>query len=115
MIFKIFAFLFLLTLLFFVIFRKFNVKVVKYIMEFVLSCGIVFVIWPEQLTAISNMVGIGRGADLILYLLCLFFAATFLGAYHRFREVDKRFTNLVRVMAIRDAAVPYSHHLQNDS
>lgn len=108
MIFKVFALSILISMLMFVILRKFSVKAAKFIIEFVLICGIVFVIWPDQLTALSNKVGIGRGADLVLYLLCLCFAATFLGAYHRSRLADRRFTELVRAIAIKEAVEPLS-------
>lgn len=58
---------------------------------------------PDLLVRIAHFLGIGRGADLVLYLSILFmFVACFL-IYLRFRRLDEQLTTIVRHLAIHDA------------
>lgn len=58
---------------------------------------------PEILVRIAHFLGIGRGADLVLYLAILSSFAAFFVTYLRFRRVDEQLTKIVRHLAIRDA------------
>lgn len=58
---------------------------------------------PELLVVVARFVGIGRGADLVLYLSIIFvFVAVFL-IYLRFKRVDEQITQLTRRIAILSA------------
>lgn len=58
---------------------------------------------PDLLVRIAHFLGIGRGADLVLYLSILStFVACFL-IYLRFRRIDEQMTTIIRHLAIRDA------------
>jgi hypothetical protein len=58
---------------------------------------------PEVLVHVAHFLGIGRGADLVLYLsILLNFFALFV-IYLRFRRVDEQLTKIVRHLAIREA------------
>ena len=59
--------------------------------------------FPALLVGIAHFLGIGRGADLVLYLSILFFFGAFFLTYLRFRRVDEQLTKIVRHLAIRDA------------
>jgi len=61
------------------------------------------VVRPNDVTWMANRLGVGRGADLVLYLLVAGFALATLNTYLRFRELDRRFTDLTRTLAIREA------------
>jgi small membrane protein len=61
------------------------------------------VVRPNDVTWVANRLGVGRGADLVLYLLVAGFALATLNTYLRFRELDRRFTDLTRTLAIREA------------
>jgi hypothetical protein len=63
------------------------------------------VLRPDDLTRIANHVGVGRGADLLLYGLLV--AAIFLvvNTGLRFRAVERRMTELVRAFALHEAEV----------
>jgi hypothetical protein len=61
------------------------------------------VAFPESLAVIARSLGIGRGADLVLYLSILFMFAAFFIVYLRFRKIDEQLTRIVRHLAIRDA------------
>ncbi len=57
---------------------------------------------PILLVRIAHFLGIGRGADLVLYLSILFTFVAFFITYLRFRRVDEQLTKIVRHLAIRD-------------
>ena len=61
------------------------------------------IIQPSVAQYAAEQVGVTRGTDLLLYLLVIVFAATSLGFYFRFRELERRLTDLTRAQAIREA------------
>ena len=61
------------------------------------------IVRPDDVTWVANQLGVGRGADLVLYLLVGGFVLAMLNTYLRFREMDRRFTQLSRALAIREA------------
>lgn len=58
---------------------------------------------PDDLTTIARLLGVGRGTDLVLYALVVAFMAGMFSFYQRFRIVDRRYTELARTVAIREA------------
>jgi hypothetical protein len=60
---------------------------------------------PDDLTALARLVGVGRGTDLVLYALVVAFMAGMFSFYQRFRVVDRRYTELARIVALREAEV----------
>ena len=58
---------------------------------------------PDDLTAVARALGVGRGTDLVLYALVVAFMAGMFSMYQRFRVVDRRYTELARTVAIREA------------
>lgn len=58
---------------------------------------------PEILVRAAHFLGIGRGADLVLYLSVIFSFLAFFITYLRFRRVEEQLTTIVRHIAIRDA------------
>jgi hypothetical protein len=58
---------------------------------------------PDDLTTIARALGVGRGTDLVLYALVVAFMAGMFSFYQRFRVVDRRYTELARTVAIREA------------
>jgi len=65
--------------------------------------AIVSIIDPTVTQRAAEALGVTRGTDLLLYLLVLVFAATSLGFYFRFRELERRLADLARAEAIREA------------
>ena len=63
----------------------------------------VSIIQPSVAQWAAELVGVTRGTDLLLYLLVMVFAATSMGFYFRFRELERRLADLRRAQAIRDA------------
>ena len=58
---------------------------------------------PELTIRIAAIFGIGRGADLILYILAILFFLSFFYIYNRFRKLESHITDIVRDLAIREA------------
>jgi small membrane protein len=72
----------------------------RLILLFITASGILLVIYPNLATWIANLFGIGRGADLLLYLfvvLGLFFAVTITSEIKR---LQRQVTELVRFIAL---------------
>jgi hypothetical protein len=68
--------------------------------------GIVAVIKPDMMSWIANKVGVGRGTDLLLYIVTVVFAFFSLNTFLRFRDAERRLTQLARAVALRDAVAP---------
>ena len=66
----------------------------------------VTLVWPELTKKIAKAVGIGRGADLLLYCAVVVMMIGFLMTYVRLRRLRRDMTLLVRHLAIRDATQP---------
>ncbi|MBW0105714.1 DUF2304 domain-containing protein [Pseudonocardia sp. KRD291] len=61
------------------------------------------VLRPDDVTWVARHLGIGRGTDLVVYLLVVAFVFGMLNSYLRDREISQHLTNLARQLAIRDA------------
>jgi hypothetical protein len=86
--------------------RQHNVRIraSKRIAFFVfIGLNIYAVLLPAHVSWAAQLVGIGRGTDLVLYLLVVAFVFGMLNTYLRQREISEHLTNLARTMAIREA------------
>lgn len=105
------ALLVLAALLFFVLFLRRShtarLQAFKRI-GFMVFClfGIIAVLNPSVMTWLANRLGVGRGTDLLLYVLTVVFGFFALNTYLRFKDTERRLTRLARAMAIRDAIPP---------
>jgi hypothetical protein len=66
----------------------------------------VSVFFPQLLTWLANLVGIGRGTDLLLYVLVIVFLAFVAASYRRSRVLESQITELSRRIALLDAGRP---------
>ena len=71
----------------------------------VLLCltAIVFVLFPDVTTVIAKSLGVGRGTDLLLYVSLIAGVHAILLLYRRTRELERKITEQIRAMALRDA------------
>jgi hypothetical protein len=58
---------------------------------------------PDIPQRTAELLGVGRGTDLLLYILVVVFTLTSLGLYFRIRESDQRVRKLARALAIERA------------
>jgi hypothetical protein len=61
------------------------------------------VLFPDVLTGIANTVGIGRGADLVIYLVSIGLLFFSVSAYLKFGDLDRRITLLSRHIALLES------------
>ena len=61
------------------------------------------VLRPDDTTWVAHQIGVGRGTDLVLYLLVVAFVFGMLNTYLRQREISNHLTDLARTVALRDA------------
>ena len=65
--------------------------------------GMVFVMMPEWTMQIAHWMGVGRGADLVIYFSLVGFIFIFLMLFLKIRDLEVRLTNLARFEAIEHA------------
>ena len=58
---------------------------------------------PTITTQVARFLGIGRGADLVIYLVAICFIASFFYLYRKCRRLESDVTEVVRRLAIKDA------------
>ena len=75
----------------------------KLIFAAFLTFGVYALLRPDDLTRIAGWVGVGRGADLVLYGLVVMFAFSTLMTYIRFLDMEARFARLARRIALEEA------------
>ncbi|APU12229.1 MULTISPECIES: DUF2304 domain-containing protein [Actinoalloteichus] len=72
--------------------------------------GVLAVLWPDALTVVADLVGVGRGTDLLLYGLVVAFAFAMVNTYLRFKELELRHARLARAIAVQSAEPPALDH-----
>jgi len=70
--------------------------------------GTYFVWFPQHTTAVAQALGVGRGADLVLYLWVVISIAIGFNLHVKLARESRRTTLLARHLAIRDAREPDS-------
>jgi hypothetical protein len=68
-----------------------------------LMAAVVSVVFPDVLTWMANKVGVGRGADLLLYMLTIAFMLVSVVLFRRLADLERRYVTLSRTLAIREA------------
>lgn len=67
--------------------------------------GVVAVLVPSAVTELARLVGVGRGTDLVLYVLCVTFLFVSIALYLRLGELHDRMVELARRHALLEADV----------
>jgi hypothetical protein len=61
------------------------------------------ILFPRLLTQVAQFLGVGRGADLLLYGLTVVFLGYVAASYRRMRQMEQQVTVLARELAVRAA------------
>ena len=69
--------------------------------------AVLAVVFPDASNDAAKAVGVGRGADLLLYLLILAFLFVALNTYLKFKDYDLVITQLSRRIALEEAERRY--------
>ena len=68
---------------------------------------IVAILMPDSVTMVANMVGVGRGTDLLVYVIFAVFLFYVLSQYVRAQDERDRTFRLARQVALIDAKTRY--------
>jgi small membrane protein len=77
--------------------------------------GALAVLFPEAVTSVAHVVGVGRGTDLVLYLFVVASTFTWLGLNRRLLELENRLARLVRAQALAEASRRPEHESAGSS
>lgn len=80
--------------------RRNRLPVHIFVVFLLLGAAALAVVFPESTNDIANFVGVGRGADLILYVMGVVVLFTLLHYYTKFVELERKLTEVVRELAI---------------
>lgn len=72
------------------------------------------VLFPDVWNALAHVVGVGRGADLLLYVLIIVFLGYMASSYLRFRGLEAQITLLARRIALDEAGVSPTRRAEPD-
>jgi hypothetical protein len=70
-----------------------------------LVLAVVAILLPDRLNSIAHFFGVGRGADLLLYLLTLAFIFVVFAQYVAGRQEQRRMAQLARKVALLEAEI----------
>ncbi|TPG31205.1 DUF2304 domain-containing protein [Mycolicibacterium hodleri] len=73
---------------------------------FVLA-AIYAIVRPNDTTVVANWLGVDRGADLLEYALIVAFLFTTLSTYLRFKDLELKYAQLARSVALEGARAPH--------
>jgi hypothetical protein len=73
------------------------------------------VIFPGRLTWLAHKVGVGRGADLVLYVMVVVFMLVSVILFRRISDLERKYVVLARALAVREAQEFNSHEPPPDS
>jgi len=76
-----------------------------------ISLGILFTLKPEVTDQIAKLIGVGRGADLIIYLYILGTNFVILILFIKIRDLRRQITELTKCLAHTNAILSKYNHL----
>ena len=68
------------------------------------------ILFPRLLTHFAQVLGVGRGADLLLYGLTVVFLGYVAASYRRMRQMEQQVTTLARELALRASVHDTTEH-----
>lgn len=75
----------------------------RILMALFVIAAILSVLFPQWLTWLARLIGVGRGTDLLLYALVVVFLAFVYTQYRRNIQLQRQLTLLSRKLALLDA------------
>ena len=78
----------------------------RIVLLIVFAAAVVAVVFPEIVNSVANLLGVGRGTDLILYALVIVFVGNTISASIRHRQLEREVTQLARTIALATPHLP---------
>jgi small membrane protein len=99
-----FILVFLQLFILYSFFKRFNKPAIdKIAIVIILLSGILFAFFPEITNRLAHMMGIGRGADLIMYLAIMGFGYMILLLYSKIKTLESQLVSIVRKQSLEEA------------
>lgn len=99
--------IFFLILMVWVYFHRLRSRLLDRAVFFLIAAvGLVMIIRPDWASYLANVLGVGRGADLVTYLGVSGLAFLWLRLYTRQRDLEEHLTELARNLSILRAKQP---------
>ena len=73
---------------------------------FFVVAAVYAIVRPNDTTVVANRLGVARGADLLEYALIVAFLFTTISTYMRFKDLELRYAQLARAVALEGARTP---------
>jgi hypothetical protein len=90
------------------LFKQYNgdkITLANFLLWCLLWLAVLLVFWQPDLTSyLANFLGIGRGADLIIYVAILVLVYLVFRVFVRLQKLEKDLTKLIRDEAIKNAS-----------
>jgi hypothetical protein len=87
-------------------YRQKRITTFAFLLWFILWSGAAIVIlFPKTTVVVARLLGIGRGADLVLYLSVILILFLIFRVYVRLEQFDSEMTQIVRDLALREAGL----------
>ena len=84
-------------------FRKGGLPVVHLVIWFLFwSAVIVAVVWPTTTAVMANLLRVGRGADLVMYLSVMVLFYALFRLFGKIEELERQITRVVRAAALKE-------------
>jgi len=81
-----------------------KISIAGFLVWFILWLAVLIAFWqPETTTYLANWLGIGRGADLVLYVSVLVIFYLLFKIFVKLNKIDDNITKIVRKDAIKNA------------
>jgi hypothetical protein len=96
----------LLTILGYALAQRKNIPALSIAMTMICLVGVFFVFLPDMATEVARVLGVGRGADLVLYFFIVLTLAIALNLHLKIRSAQETATELARAIAILDSKTP---------
>ncbi|MBM9433899.1 DUF2304 domain-containing protein [Flaviflexus equikiangi] len=80
--------------------RDKNVALRRLLLALFVVVGIVSIIFPQITTTVAQFVGVGRGTDLLLYMLIISFLSYSVVSFRKMTAMENRITDLAREVAL---------------
>ncbi|MDD7687704.1 MAG: DUF2304 domain-containing protein [Actinomycetaceae bacterium] len=77
-----------------------NVALRRLLLLFFVIVAVVSIIFPSVTTKVANFVGVGRGVDLLLYLLIIAFLSYAVVSYRRMNILEWKLADMARELTI---------------
>jgi hypothetical protein len=102
----------LLSCLFYAFLQRGKSKLVSLAIAVTGMAGIYFVLFPSHTTQLAHLLGVGRGADLVLYCWIVITLVVSVNLQFKILGLQGMITELTRELALRAPRVPEEKTLQ---